>query len=237
MSRAGIPCTIAAGAKSSVRQVMVGLRLLALIREVRTMGRTKLLLVAVCSVAAAIGCAGAAALEIGQKGPDFTLAGTDGKVYSLATLKDAQAVVLVFTCNHCPVAQAYEDRVIELAKSYKEKGVSVVAISPNDPEIVPQDSFENMLKRAEAKEYPHPYLYDADQSVAKAYGATCTPHVFVLDQERKLAYTGAIDDSDNARRVREHWLKEALDALLAGKTPDRAVTKQRGCSIKWTRKR
>ncbi len=197
------------------------------------MVRARLLLVAVCAVAAAVGCA-AAALEIAQKGPDFTLAGTDGRVYSLATFKDARAVVVVFTCNHCPVAQAYEDRLIELAKTYADRGVALVAISSNDPKIVPQDSFENMMKQAKAKNYPHPYLYDADQTVARAYGATCTPHVFVLDQERKLAYAGAVDDNNDARRAKEHWLKDALEALLEGKTPERQVTKERGCSIKWT---
>jgi peroxiredoxin len=197
----------------------------------------RLLLVAACALAAAVSCTATSALEIGQQGPDFTLAGTDGRVYSLATFKDAKVVVVVFTCNHCPVAQAYEDRLIDFAKSYKEKGVAVVAVSSNDPEIVPQDSFENMLKQARAKKYPHPYLYDADQSVAKAYGATCTPHVFVLDRERKLAYTGAIDDSDSVQRVKERWLKNAVDALLGGGTPKPAVTKERGCSIKWTREK
>ena len=192
-------------------------------------------LMMVCVAALAVGAAGVSALEIGKKGPDFTLAGTDGKVYSLATFKDAKAVAVVFTCNHCPVAQAYERRLSDLAKSYKEKGVAVVAISSNDPEAVPQDSFENMLRQAKGKKYPHPYIFDPDQTAAKAYGATCTPHVFVLDKERKLAYKGAVDDNDNARRVKEHWLKDALDALLAGEAPERAVTKERGCSIKWKR--
>jgi len=190
-----------------------------------------------CLTALAVGCAGVSALEIGKKGPDFTLAGTDGKIYSLATFKHAKAVVVVFTCNHCPVAQAYEGRLIELAKSYKEKGVSVVAISSNDAKAYPADSFENMLKRAKGKKYPHPYLYDPDQTAARAYGATVTPHIFLLDGERKLVYTGAIDDNDNARRVKEHWLKDALDEVLAGKKPQRAVTKARGCTVKWKRKR
>ena len=194
-------------------------------------------LVMVCLTALAVGAAGVSALEIGKKGPDFTLAGTDGKVYSLATFKEAKAVVVVFTCNHCPVAQAYEARLIELAKSYKEKGVAVVAISANDAKAYPADSFENMMKRAKKKEYPHPYLYDPEQTAARAYGARVTPHTFLLDQERKLAYKGAVDDNDNARRVKEHWLKNALDGLLAGKTPERAVTKERGCSIKWKSKR
>jgi len=201
------------------------------------MVKARVLLVAVCAAVTAIGCAGVAALEIGEKAPDFTLAGTDGRVYSLATFKDAKAVVVVFTCNHCPVAKAYEDRLIDLAKRYAEQGVAVVAINPNDPTIVPEDSFENMVKRAKAKSYPHPYLYDADQSVAKAYGATCTPHVFVLDRERKLAYVGAIDDNNDPRRVKEHWLENALDALLKDQTPDLQVTRQRGCSIKWTPER
>ncbi len=190
-------------------------------------------LVMICAVALALGAARVSALEIGEKGPDFTLAGTDGRAYNLAAFKDAKAVVVVFTCNHCPVAQAYERRLIDFANSHKDKGVAVVAISSNDPEIVPQDSFENMLRQAKGKKYPYPYLFDPDQTVARAYGATVTPHIFLLDGDRKLAYKGAVDDNDNAGRVKEHWLKDALDALLGGKTPERAVTKERGCSIKW----
>lgn len=210
---------------------------LGLAKEVRKMARRTLFLMIMCAAALVVGAATVAALEIGDKGPDFALAGTDGKVYSLETLKDAKLVVVVFTCNHCPVAIQYEDRLIELAKSYKEKGVAVVAINPNDPAIVPQDSFENMLKRAKAKKFPFPYVLDTDQTVARAYGATCTPHLFVLDKERKLAYAGAVDDNNNATRVKEHWINDALDALLEGKTPARPVTKERGCSIKWSRKR
>jgi peroxiredoxin len=194
-------------------------------------------LVMACLAALAVGTAGVSALETGKKGPDFTLAGTDGKVYGLAAFKDAKAVVVAFTCNHCPVAQAYEARLIELAKSYKEKGVAVVAISSNDAKAYPADSFENMMKRAKGKKYPHPYLYDPDQTAARAYGATVTPHIFLLDGERKLVYAGAVDDNDNARRVKEHWLKDAIDQLLAGKKPQRAATKARGCSIKWKSKR
>lgn len=201
------------------------------------MARRQSFLMMMCSAVLVLGATTAIALEIGEKGPGFTLAGTDGKVYSLETFKDAKVVVIVFTCNHCPVAVAYEDRLIELAEGYKEEGVAFVAINPNDPAIVPQDSFENMLKRAKEKKFPFPYLYDADQTVAKAYEATVTPHVFVLDKERKLAYAGAVDDNNNPTRVKEHWLKDALDALLAGNTLERPVTKEHGCSIKWRRKR
>jgi len=227
---------MASGVMRFTEEVLAGFREWGLAKGVRNMFGRVWFLTMVCLAALAIEAAGASALEIGEKGTDFTLAGTDGRVYSLATLKEAKVVTVVFTCNHCPVAQAYESRLIDIAKNYKDKGVAVVAISSNDPESVPQDSFENMLRQAKAKKYPHPYLFDPDQTVAKAYGATCTPHVFVLDKERNLAYKGAVDDNDNARGVKEHWLKDALDALLAGKAPERAATKERGCSIKWKRK-
>ncbi len=201
------------------------------------MVRRRLFLVMVCGVAMALGSAAAAALEIGEQGPDFTLAGIDGKIYSLGTFKDAKNIVVVFTCNHCPVAIAYEDRLIELAKSYKDKGVALVAINSNDADVSPQDSFDKMLKRAKDKKLPYPYVFDADQSVAKGYDAKCTPHVFVLDKNRKLAYTGGVDDDQKPKRVKERWLADALDALLAGNTPKEQKTAAFGCSIKWKPKK
>ena len=185
-----------------------------------------------------------AALQIGQKAPTFSgLAGVDGENHGLADYADAKAVVVVFTCNHCPVAKAYEDRLIALQADYKDKGVQVIAINSNSPKKVPQDSFEKMKERAAGqdlgnwrsgdKPFNFPYLVDATQEVAKAYGATCTPHVFVLDKDRNVAYMGAIDDNMSADKVNQQFLRNALDAILADKQPEPAVTKQFGCGIKW----
>jgi peroxiredoxin len=186
----------------------------------------------------------AAEVKVGDKGPDFSaLANVDGKEHSLGDFKDAKAVVVVFTCNHCPVAKAYEDRLIAIQKDYKDKDVQIVAINPNSPKKQPQDSFEKMKERAAGKDvgdwrdnkdpFNFPYLFDATQEVAKAYGATCTPHVFILDKDRKIAYTGAIDDNMDASKVKESFVRDALDAILAGEKPPKPATKQFGCSIKW----
>lgn len=181
---------------------------------------------------------------IGQQSPGFSgLVGVDDRKHGLSDYKDAKAVVIVFTCNSCPVAKAYEDRIIAIQKDYKDKGLQVVAINSNSPKKQPQDSLEKMKQRTAAKDlgdwrsnkstFNFPYLFDATQEVARAYGATCTPHVFVLDRERKIAYTGAIDDNISTKKVKKSFLKDALDAVLAGKKPPKAVTKQFGCGIKW----
>ncbi|MDZ7618633.1 MAG: thioredoxin family protein [Patescibacteria group bacterium] len=185
-----------------------------------------------------------AAPEVGQKAPGFSgLQGVDDMEHGLDDFAEAKAVVLVFTCNHCPVAKAYEDRLIALQADYKAKGVQVVAINSNSPKKVPQDSLEKMKERAAGKNlgnwratseaFNFPYLVDATQEVAKAYGATCTPHVFVLGQDRAVAYAGSIDDNMAADKVKHHHLRDALDAILDGKQPEKAVTKQFGCGIKW----
>ena len=177
----------------------------------------------------------AAKLEIGNAAPDWSdITGIDGKQHGLADYKDAKLIVLVFTCNHCPVAVAYEDRLIALQKDYKTKGVQVIAICANDRD---GDRLPGMEKRAKDKAFNFPYIYDATQEAARNYGATCTPHVFLLDKDRKLAYTGAVDDSKNPDNVQKPYLRDALDALLAGKEPPQAVTKQFGCSIKWSKKK
>jgi len=174
------------------------------------------------------------ALKIGQAAPTFSgLAGVDDKQHGLAEYEKAKLVVVVFTCNHCPVAIAYQDRLIALQKDYDSKGVQVVAINSNSPKVQPPDSFENMKKRAKEKEFNFPYLFDETQDVARQYGATCTPHVFVLNQDRKVVYTGAVDDNMKEDKVKDHSLRNALDALLAGKKPPKEVTQQFGCSIKW----
>jgi peroxiredoxin len=173
--------------------------------------------------------ADAAGLTIGAAAPDFKgIVAVDGKPHALADFKDAKLVVLVFTCNHCPVAQAYQDRLIALQKDYGPKGVRVVAINVNN---LPADRLEEMKKRAKQKNFNFPYLYDSTQKVGHAYGATVTPHVFVLDPQQKIVYMGAIDDNIKAGEVKKHFLRDAVDALLAGKKPPAEVTKQFGCGI------
>jgi peroxiredoxin len=186
-------------------------------------------------------------LAIGAEAPRFCLPGVDGKTYRLDDFRDAQILVVVFTCNHCPTAQAYEDRIKRLAADYKQRKVALVAISPNDPAAVRldelgysdlSDSFEDMKLRAKDKQFNFPYLYDGkDQKVSRAYGPVATPHVFVFDRERKLRFVGRIDNSDNPQRVTSQDTRNAVDALLAGKPVPVERTKTFGCSIKWSDKR
>jgi peroxiredoxin len=187
-------------------------------------------------------------LAIGSKAPDFKLPGTDGKMYSLSSFAKARILVIVFTCNHCPTAQAYEDRIIQLAGDYKSKGVELIAISPNDPLAVRfdelgysdmGDTFEEMKLRAVHKKYNFPYLYDgATQSVAKTYGPVATPHVFIFDKERKLRYQGRIDNMEKPSKTPDHKdTRAALDQLLADQEVITATTKVFGCSVKWAAKK
>jgi thiol-disulfide isomerase/thioredoxin len=187
-------------------------------------------------------------LAIGSKAPDFKLTGTDGKLYSLASFAKAKILMIVFTCNHCPTAQAYEDRIIQLASDYKSKGVQVIAISPNDPLAVRLDelgysdmgdSFEEMKLRSKQKKYNFPYLYDGKtQSVAKTYGPIATPHVFIFDTERKLRYQGRIDNMEKPSKTPDHKdTRAALDELLANQQVTTTTTKVFGCSVKWAAKK
>lgn len=186
-------------------------------------------------------------LALGASAPDFSLPGVDGKKYSLKNFSDAKILVVIFTCNHCPSAQGYEERIKKLTADYKEKGVAVVAISPNDPLAVRldelgytdlSDSFEEGKIRAKDHKFNFQYLYDGDsQAVSKAYGPRATPHVFIFDQERKLRYQGGVDDSERLKRVKKHHVRNALDALLAGKPVEIKETPTFGCSIKWSDKR
>ncbi|MHC4085881.1 MAG: redoxin family protein [Planctomycetota bacterium] len=186
-------------------------------------------------------------LEIGATAPDFNLPGVDGKNYKLASFNKADILVVIFTCNHCPTAQAYEERMKKLTADYKNKGVAVIAISPNDPKAVRldelgysdvSDSFEEMKFRAKDKKFNFPYLYDGDiQKVSRAYGPVTTPHVFIFDKERKLRYVGRIDDSEKPKRVKSRDTRNAIDALLAGKEVPVKKTRTFGCSIKWSNKR
>ena len=169
----------------------------------------------------------------GDKASDFDLKSVDGKNYSLASFKDAKGFIVVFTCNSCPFAVMYEDRIVELSKKYGKKGYQVIAINPNDPEVKPDDSYEKMKVRAKDKGFDFPYLFDEGQKVYPAYGATKTPHVFLLDKNHVVKYIGAIDDNaEDASQVEEKYLENAIAALDKGKEPVPAVTKVIGCSIK-----
>jgi len=186
-------------------------------------------------------------LEIGEHAPDFSLPGVDGRNYKLADFAQADILVVIFTCNHCPTAQAYEDRIKKLAVDYKNKDVVLVAISPNDPQAVRldelgytdlSDSLEEMKIRARDKGFNFPYLYDGDkQQVSLAYGPVATPHVFIFDKERKLRYVGRVDDSEKPDKVKSHDARNAIEALLAGKKVPVEKTRAFGCSIKWSSKR
>ncbi|MGI8636140.1 MAG: redoxin family protein [Segetibacter sp.] len=186
-------------------------------------------------------------LEVGATAPDFKLPGVDGKTYTLASFKNAGILALIFTCNHCPTAQAYEDRMIQLAKDYKAKGVTVVAIMPNDPKSVQLselgyadlgDSFEEMKLHAKRKGFNFPYLYDGEtEATAKAYGPVATPHIFIFDKERKLRYQGRIDDVEKPTGTPKNLdARNAIEALLANKEVPVTTTKVFGCSIKWAEK-
>jgi peroxiredoxin len=185
-------------------------------------------------------------LPVGSSAPDFNLPGVDGRNWSLKDFAGAKVLVVVFTAVHCPTAQYYEERIKKLVTDYKEKGVAVVAIMPNDPKSVRldelgwtdlSDSFAEMQVRARDRQFNFPFLYDGDtESVARAYGPVATPHAFLFDSKRILRYAGAIDDSERAQFVQKHYLSDALDALLAGQSPPVTQTKVVGCSIKWAGK-
>ncbi|MBZ0291782.1 MAG: thioredoxin family protein [Anaerolineae bacterium] len=173
-------------------------------------------------------------LALGANAVPFELTGTDNKHYSLGQYSDKEAVAVIFTCNHCPYAQAWEDRIVQIQKDYAGKGVQVVAINANDAEKHPSDSPEKMKERAQAKGFNFPYLYDETQEVARAYGAERTPEVFVFDKAGNMRYHGAIDDNaDEPDAVQNHYLRDALDAVLSGTNPAVTDTAPKGCTIKW----
>jgi len=175
--------------------------------------------------------------KVGDTATDFKLKNVDGKTVSLASYTAAKGYIVVFTCNHCPYAQAYEKRIMELDKMYASKGYPVVAISPNDPVALPEDSYVNMQKRAAERKYTFPYLLDETQDVSHAYGVKATPHVFVLQKTTSgnvVQYIGAIDDdTENANPKHTNYVQNAVNALLAGNKPTVTSTKAIGCSIKW----
>ena len=169
-----------------------------------------------------------AAVKVGDKGPDIKGVPTvEGKKVSLDDYKDAKAIVVTFTCNVCPVAVAYEDRFVEFTKKYGEKGVKFVAINCS-----PSEDLEKMKQRAEEKGFNFPYAYQEDGAAAKAYGARVTPHIYVLDQDRKVAYIGAFDDNQNEAKVEKKYVADAVDAILAGKSVPVKETRAVGCGIK-----
>ena len=171
--------------------------------------------------------------KVGDKATDFKLKSVDNKMYSMSDYKDAKGFIVVFTCNHCPFAVKYEDRIIDLAKKYKSKGYILLAINPNDPAAQPEDSFELMQKRAKEKKFTFPYLFDEGQKIYPQYGATKTPHVFLLDKNLVVKYIGAIDDNvEDASQVKEKYLENAIAALEKGEEPTPNTTKAIGCSIK-----
>jgi len=183
-------------------------------------------------------------LKPGSKAPDFNLPGIDGRNYSLNDFDKAKVLVIIFSCNHCPTAQAYEDRIISIASDYKTKGVDLVMISPNSNKALNYselgysdmgDSFEEMKQRASDKKFQFPYLYDGDeQKSALAYGPAVTPHCFVFDKNRILQYAGRVDGSEKPGTGKGEDLRNAIDAVLAGEPVKNPVTKVFGCSVKWS---
>ncbi len=186
-------------------------------------------------------------LSIGSSAPDFSLPGVDGKLWSLKDFNQSDILVVIFTCNHCPTAQAYEQRIINLVNNYKSQNVAFVAISPNDPLAIRldelgytdlNDDFDAMKIRAKERGFNFPYLYDGDeQKVSKQFGPTATPHVFIFNKSRKLVYQGRIDNAEKSAKITIRDTRNALDALLKGKPAPVESTKTFGCSIKWADKR
>jgi peroxiredoxin len=172
-------------------------------------------------------------LALGTTAPAFDLPGVDGRRHSLADYADAEALVLVQSCNHCPYVQAWEGRLKAITQEYADRGVRLVAISSNDVSSHPADSFPEMQSRARAEQFNFDYLYDESQEIARALGSERTPEVYLFDRDRRLVYHGAIDDSRDETAVTRHYLRDALDAVLSGEDPDLADTPAVGCTVKW----
>ena len=176
-----------------------------------------------------------AALKLNDRIPEFRdLRGVDGKAHSTAEYSGKNILVVAFSCNHCPYVRAYEDRIIALQREYGPKGVQVIAINSNETKNYPEDSFDKMVLRAQERGFNFPYLRDEDQSVAEAFGATHTPQFFAFDGERRLRYSGRMDDNwEHPEAVKKTYLRDALDALLGGKEVPVPETYSIGCTIKW----
>jgi peroxiredoxin len=173
-------------------------------------------------------------IQLGERAKPFSLQGVDGREHALEDYTDNDALVLIFSCNHCPYVRAWEDRMVQIQADYADRGVQLLAINANDAQKYPSDSFEAMKKRSEEKQFNFPYLHDETQSVASVYGAERTPEIFLFDSEQILRYHGAIDDNyDDHGAVQKPYLREALDAVLAGEEPAVASTRPVGCTVKW----
>ena len=176
------------------------------------------------------------ALQPGSPAPDFELADAHDEPHRLSEVATgAPATVVVWTCNHCPYALAWHDRIVAAAEDYRDRGVRFLAVNSNDAERYPADSLEAMRERVERERWPFPYLHDPSQDAARAFGAEVTPHVFVLDRELRLRYSGAPDGDHSDPGQNAAWLREALDHLLADREPPRQATEPVGCSVKWKR--
>jgi peroxiredoxin len=176
-------------------------------------------------------------LKVGDKASDFKLKNVDGKYVSLSDFKDAKGFVVVFTCNDCPYAKAYQDRLISLDKKYKSKGYPVIAVNPNDPSVAPGDSYDKMVTRAKEKSYSFPYLFDESHQVYKKFGTTNTPHAYILQKQASgdlvVKYIGTIDDNyQDQSAVKKRYIEDAIEALLQNKEPEPSFTKAIGCSVK-----
>lgn len=175
-------------------------------------------------------------LKLGEKAPYFSLRGTDNRIYSIADFASAPALVVIFTCNHCPYAQAYETRLIDLAREFQPRGARFVAVCANDSNSFPEDDFDHMVEKSRSLDLPFPYLQDEFQVMARAYDAACTPELFLFDDKQELRYHGRVDDNHrDPTLVTRQDLREALTAVLKGQAPEVALTPALGCSIKWKR--
>ncbi|HMN23738.1 MAG TPA: thioredoxin family protein [Ignavibacteriaceae bacterium] len=173
-------------------------------------------------------------LKIDSAIPDFSLIGVDDKTYSLNSFSDKNILIVIFSCNHCPYVQAYEDRIILVQKEFANDGVQIIAINSNDDVKYPDDSFDEMKKRAKVKNFNFPYLRDETQEIAKAFGATHTPQIFLFDKQRKLKYEGKIDDNwQQPEKVKSAYLKDAITEVLNEKEVSVPETFSIGCTIKW----
>jgi len=176
-------------------------------------------------------------IALGDVSPGLALPDTNGRTWTVGPVSggESQAVVIVFTCNHCPYALAWHDRIVDAARDYADRGVRFLAINSNDAERYPRDSYQAMQERVARERWPLPYLHDETQEVARSFGARTTPDLFVLDAAGVVRYRGAPDADHDDPSQRAAWLRDALDAVLAGREPERAETEPVGCSIKWRR--
>ncbi|MDY0196845.1 MAG: thioredoxin family protein [Tenuifilaceae bacterium] len=196
----------------------------------------KKIILTISIVALTVALAFSQGYKVGDKATDFKLKNVDGKMVSMADFASAKGFIVIFSCNHCPYVIAYEDRIIELHNKYASKGYPVIAINPNDPEVQPQDSYKLMIERANEKKFPFAYLFDEGQKVYPVYGATKTPHVYLLNKKGKdliVEYIGTIDNNyKDASQVTQTYLADAIAALLENKKPLVTETKAIGCTIK-----